>query len=331
MILKALDPLAASDALARAGRHAEATLAHYLHRGFKDDPQLTIFHGLRLEVENDAAQVDHLVLHRHGMIIIESKSVTSRIQVNEHEEWRRWFNGTWRGMPSPIRQAQRQGEFLRAYLQAHREGLRGKYCFGLRQGGFRHMPIDLLVAISDTGIIERPRQLPLPELCKADQATDRVQALVERYHQANHWANLDVNTGGYTFSPDEFTRITAFLLEHHRPLPPREAHPPVTPGRDDPGSSPPAPLNDPALEAAATCRHCDRGPLAIQYGRYGYYFQCLGCQQTMPIQRRCSRCGRKERVRKSGLHFSGECAPCGTSHRFHTNPADDPGRKDDRG
>ncbi len=44
-----------------------------------------------------------------------------------------------------FRQAQRQGEFLLASLKEHQEALRGKYLLGLRQGGFRHMPLDSFV------------------------------------------------------------------------------------------------------------------------------------------------------------------------------------------
>lgn len=45
-----------------------------------------VFNDLRLEQEQDAAQIDHLILHRYGATIVESKSVTTRIQVNEQGE-----------------------------------------------------------------------------------------------------------------------------------------------------------------------------------------------------------------------------------------------------
>ena len=33
----------------RAGADAESQMAHYLHRGFKDDPDVYVLHGLRIE------------------------------------------------------------------------------------------------------------------------------------------------------------------------------------------------------------------------------------------------------------------------------------------
>lgn len=40
------------------------------------------------------------MLHRSGAVIIESKSVTSAVRINERSEWARAWNGRWSGMPS---------------------------------------------------------------------------------------------------------------------------------------------------------------------------------------------------------------------------------------
>ena len=77
----------------RAGAAAESQMAHYLHRGFKDDPDVYVLHGLRIEdpdqPEQDGStgvcQIDHLIVHRWGMFIVESKSVTEEVQVRPDE------------------------------------------------------------------------------------------------------------------------------------------------------------------------------------------------------------------------------------------------------
>jgi hypothetical protein len=211
MVCKELDRREPSDPLAAAGRRAEEQMAHYLRREFGSVSDVRVFHDLRLERDGDAAQIDHLVLHCHGVIILESKSVTTQVEVNDHGEWRRQYRGQWRGMASPVEQARRQGEFLRAYLQEHREALRGRILLGLRQGGFRWMPIDLVVAVSDEGIIRRPKRLELPEVVKADQATARVRALLKEHRRANSLFNLG-SDGGYTLRGEEMQRIAEFLL-----------------------------------------------------------------------------------------------------------------------
>ena len=141
-----------------------------------------VFHGLRLEHAGDAAQIDHLVLHRWGMILIESKSVTTRVRVNAQGEWMRWHDGRWHGMPSPTLQVERQAAFLRARLREHAEELLGKV-LGL-QVRFGNMPLDTFVAISDQGIIERPKGA-LPQVCKADQIAGQITTLLEAYRKAN--------------------------------------------------------------------------------------------------------------------------------------------------
>ena len=77
------------DVRRRAGVAAEKQMAHYLHREFGRDSEIHMVHGLRLidadQPEPDGnvgvCQIDHLVIHRWGMFIVESKSVTEEIRV----------------------------------------------------------------------------------------------------------------------------------------------------------------------------------------------------------------------------------------------------------
>lgn len=218
MILKELDPHTATDPFSRAGRRAEETLAHYLRRAFAGREDVWVYNGLRLERGDDAAQIDHLIVHTWGMIIVESKSVTTKVKINEHGEWQRLVGGHFRGMASPIQQAKRQGEFLRAYLQDHREQLRGKYLLGMQQGGFANMPLDVLVAISDDAVIQRPRKPELPEVHKADVVAGQVLELLARYRRINTPFNFNSKDVLYDFRKEEIDRILPFLLAHHRPL-----------------------------------------------------------------------------------------------------------------
>ncbi len=225
MIVKELDPFPpTSDPRERAGRAAEEQMAFYLRRAFVEDPDVRVFNGIRLEHAGDAAQVDHLVLHRWGLIVIESKSVTTRVRINAHGEWTRLVQGRWCGMPSPVLQAQRQADFVRARLGENVAHLLDKM-LGL-QMQFGAMPLDVLVAISDGGQIERGRAT-LPQVCKADQAPQQVQALVSTYRKTN--GPLGLLLGGtryawHTLHPDEMTRLVMFFRHQHRPL-----YPPATP------------------------------------------------------------------------------------------------------
>ena len=72
-----------------AGQEAEEQMAHYLDRDFEKSDDVALLHGLRLvdETRTDVdggpvvAQMDHLVLHRFGAFIVESKSLKGLVRV----------------------------------------------------------------------------------------------------------------------------------------------------------------------------------------------------------------------------------------------------------
>jgi hypothetical protein len=351
MIVKELDYIEPSDKFEKAGYYAESQMAFYLSREFKDDPQFLIFNNLRFEKAGDACQIDHLVLHQYGMIIIESKSVTTRVEVNELGEWKRWFNNAWQGMPSPILQAQRQGKFLKDYLEEHVETLLGKILF--MQAHFTKMPIDILVAISDSGIINRPKNDKLNTVFKADQIADRVKGIVSEYRKIDSLLSFSLKSA-YLFNMDEVPKISNFLLVHHklskvktsltdRNSTPITSHPINSPIKNPSIAKPIATVlpqkkiipnvpsnlqkseitNKPVVKVVKptsqnTCSHCQSSNLSIAYA-HNYFFRCDDCGKNTSIKNICSSCCDREKIRKSGLQFFTECEKCATSQLFHIN------------
>ena len=123
MILKPFDltPPPAGDLRREAGHAAERQMAFYLQRDFAKDPHLFVLNNLRIvdpeQPEFDGTpgvcQIDHLVMHRWGVFIVESKSVTDEVSIRDDghggDEWTRRFRGREQGFESPIQQARRQG------------------------------------------------------------------------------------------------------------------------------------------------------------------------------------------------------------------------------
>lgn len=333
---------ATTDRFQRAGDEAERQMAFYLKRAFADDPQVHVFHNLRLEDGSDAAQIDHLILHRSGAIIIESKSVTSSVRINERDEWAREWNGRWTGMPSPVLQAKRQGDFLRKVLQRRREDLLGKAIFGLVQKGFGAYVIDVVVAISDRGMIQHRGQLP--EVRKADQIPDRVRELIREHTALAHPLSKDPRSKdwGVTLKPEELVRTSAFLRASHRDREGLSEAPPSQPARASEipvagthGPTAPPPSGGPYLAVGPvvevkpvaasapkfSCQKCQSTQLEVTYGKYGYYFKCQSCEGNTRIELKCQKCGGKARTRKEKQQFFSECQPCGTSELYYTNPS----------
>ncbi len=339
MIVKELDaPVVSGDASKKAGRAAEEQMAFYLRRAFKEDADTRVLNGLRVEHDGEVAQIDHLVLHPFGLIIVESKSVTTTVRINAHGEWTRWCGGSSRGMPSPVLQAERQRDVLHTLL-ASREDLHYHDLYG-----------DVVVAISDQGVIQRPRDLDLAAVAKADQVPSHIREQIAFYRLIH---SRDKGTGVQgllslafswlpseyrattTFNAAELDRLAAFLAECHRPYQPTTTHgqaptadtPPRVSGAE-PQAARPAQRQTPVAEQQSQprpprvyrCCRCGSERVEIAYG-YSYYFKCRDCNSNTAINECCTVCGEKQRVRKSGARYFLDCERCATSILYFTDAA----------
>lgn len=310
MIVKEVEEIKSSDKYIQAGSAAEKQMAFYLKRTFGDDPNVLVLNGVRIAQGGDAAQIDHLLLHDFGMVIVESKSVSTEVSINEHGEWVRRFNGTNKGMPSPVLQAKRQGEFLKNYLQPYTEALLKKL-LGI-QMKFDKMPIDIVVAISDTGIINRPKKTidELEYVCKADRAVEKIQEIIKGYRKKE---SSVLSLGAYILGKTARANISTFLIKNHSPANN------VTQIEELPKTPPKAKTEYASRKSFAACKHCSGTKVDVTYGKYGYYLKCCECQKNTPIKENCSGCNKQLRVRKEKEKFFLECEECDTSALFHKN------------
>lgn len=325
MIAKDHQAAPTTDRLRQAGDRAEAQMAFYLRRAFGTAPGVFVFNNLRLEHAGEVAQLDHLILHRAGMVVVESKSVTSAVRINDREEWSRQWNGRWQGMASPVLQAQRQADLLRALLQAHRTELLNKMMFG-QQAGFGAFVIDVLVAISDQGVIQA--QGDRPQVRKADQIPGQIEDLIKEHASLANPLSFRFDkrsfTEGFNLSPEELTRVVSFLRSLHVEAPARSAaeaqrapeRAKPVPAVTVPASALPSPA--PTSGRDFKCSKCQGQHLQVQFGR-SYYFKCLDCEGNTAIHLTCTTCGTPARTRKSGKEFFAECSS-GHSERYFVNP-----------
>lgn len=204
----------ANDPLAIAGAKAEDQMAFYLRRAFYQNKDVLVFNDLRFEDDSgDVAQFDHLILHKYGFIVVESKSVTSGIRVNQEWEWTRLWNNRPQGMPSPVLQARRQITFLKRVLDSNVAVLTGKL-LGLVQKRFDGYMWDVLVAISDQGTIKR--DIEVPELCKADQITGRIEERIAELKKKSLSLAI-LSEPVIWMDAGTMNNLTNFFLEYHSP------------------------------------------------------------------------------------------------------------------
>lgn len=297
MIFKELDPFQSDDKFARSGRAAEEKMAFYLKRFFGNDPDILVLNGIRIEANGDAAQIDHLVIHSHGLSIVESKSVHGKIQIKDDGQWIRWFGANQsKGMASPITQARLQERFFRDVL--------GKA--SRNETLFSRFPIDLYVAISDDGVIIWPQSGQVVGVCKADQVADKI---IES-NQAK------AASKGLELSLENRKKIAAYLQAINKPLAKNAPVPEVV---EVVPAQPVVQALAVKTEEGHACKHCGSKNLEIRYS-FSYFFYCKDCEKNTAIKTLCPTCGESVKLRKQKKEFFAECEKDAYSGLFFVNP-----------
>lgn len=274
MIIKFIDPKTANHKMTKAGVEAEKQMAFYLERFFSEEESIMVINDLRLEYKGAIAQIDHLVVHEFGFLVIESKSVTTKVSINDHGEWIRHFRGET-GMKSPINQALLQIDLLKKLLSLHSDSINLKNNFGKRISTDKYK-FDIFVAISDQGIIHRPKNTILTEVHKADQIPEEILKLIQSYKK-DHNKLLNV-AGLYYFLDSTITRIAEFLASVHLPK----------------QSVSTQEVKEPAelyllKEYQGVCRSCNSSNISV-FNSYGYRVKCADCSISEKFQVTCPKC-----------------------------------------
>lgn len=341
MILKEKAAVAAGDWKQKAGDEAELEMAFYLRRYFADDPHVLVLHDVRLELDGDAAQMDHVLIHKAGLTVVESKSVAGKVQMQADGQWLRWYQDRSSGMASPLVQASLQCEFLRKYLRK----------FARQPEVIDALAIDYLVAISSRGVFLPPKGQTVDAVCKAELVGERVRAQLSASPE---------------LFPAPFRQVLGdYMCRMHTPRQPQPASQPASPmvaearpaapepARGDfavalsvPAAQPKAPqaaaplrhleyvgdrlapmgLLGSVLGAkayrkvyATLCRKCASQQLEFRHGKYGYYLRCLDCGENTALKLDCRQCGRQTKLRKEDQLLFVECAACKLSEVVHRN------------
>ncbi|MFY9259175.1 MAG: nuclease-related domain-containing protein [Gallionella sp.] len=270
MILKEKKFKSQSDPKLESGDKAEKQMAFYLQRAFGKTKDIFVLNDLRIVHEGDTAQIDHLLVTRYGLFIVESKSVYGTVAFNEYGEWMRIFgNGEKIGMPSPIKQAEEQGKIIKAYLRENTEKLLGKALFGKVQKGFRFCPISVRVAISDDGVIERG--LEESRVQKAQVIAESISKELKKLKSAASLFSLSTDIP-WEMELEEFSKVANALFIAHRPL--AQGNQPENTEVDASKSIPVAIVpNDaspsvvlPSLKVGDSCPRCKKGQLVHKDG-----------------------------------------------------------------
>jgi Zn finger protein HypA/HybF involved in hydrogenase expression len=329
------------DKLEKAGYEAERKVAYYLKMAFGDDSKLLILHDLRVEFEDGiTAQMDHLVIHEHGLIIVESKSVAGKLQVQDDGQWIRWYSqkvgkDSSIGMENPIKQACRQGQTLKKVLLSDARN-------EITRKAIQDLPVDVLVTFSTTNggvFIAKNRQL-YPEVCPADVVDDHVNNIVSI-------RTKNAKPQDFRLSENHRTKLAEHLVKIHKPYyathlmhekpytkPTTLEKPPKVEQKNSEYIATEKPKPASVLGVIAevvssaflttnsnfkhACRKCKSEKLEIRFGK-NYYFKCLNCDENNRIDATCPKCKSLFKIRKDKKQFFADCSACKTSALFHLN------------
>jgi hypothetical protein len=90
------------------GDQAEKQAGFYLQKRFADRKDWIILNGLRLEIDGEIAQIDHIGISQFGVVyLFETKSFSTGIKVTEKGDFFRWDQASrqYVEIPSPIQQS----------------------------------------------------------------------------------------------------------------------------------------------------------------------------------------------------------------------------------
>lgn len=308
-ILKQKDFSDTKDPRLAAGDKQEKDVAFYLRRAFKDDENILVLNDFRFTFNDEVAQIDHLIVHRAGFIIIESKSIYGEVKVNTRGEWSRSYKGQWSGMPSPIIQAGLQKDLLRQLLINNVELFLGKLLGIQTQVRYREWAV--LCTVSNNCILHR-EEMPSDiskQVIKSESISDEVKKI-------GGYSKLGsaFSTKPY-FSQSELNNIGQFLLDTCQSKPNTDElkieEPKISFDDKTITISQPIEIVSPSNtqksdEVLSTtvigiaCKNCDeKENLTAKYGKFGYYVQCGSCDTNTSMKTACPECGNtKTRIKK---------------------------------
>ena len=312
----------------KAGIKGETDSAYLIDFDFGKSNNWAVIHDLRLEHEGRTAQIDHLLIGRMlDCYVLETKHFHDGVKINDDGEFLRRTEFRqkhgFKGMSSPLEQNSRHITVLRDVMQALPLPVRL---------GFRLNPeFHSFVLVSSTARIDRPKEFDTDSVIKADQLKTRVMGDLDA-----EGTLTGIRKVAKLISSETLREVAELLAREHRPsrwplhptfskamhtsspfLAPSTALPKRVAKICNEVNS--APMESVHGDAVPACKKCHGRQRSIQYGKYGYYFQCATCDTNTAIRFTCLP-GHHPRLRKSGLQFYRDCPECKSSRICFTNP-----------
>ncbi|HHO55039.1 MAG TPA: NERD domain-containing protein [Trueperaceae bacterium] len=301
MIAKELDPYVSNHDYEQAILTAQEDLAFFMKIMFAKSSTvkrlgLRVFNGLRFEMDNYAIQIDHLILHKYGIIVIENRSETADIDINLIGQWTQTYKAKSLKITSPLEQGERKLEFIRSVLEHNHKVLRAKN--NNSQADFKDFAFDLIVAISDHGNINSSSgNLPL-EICRRSKVVETILEIAEEQRKDAATLIPKIYNRSQRLNNNELFKLTAFFRKSHTPL-------------DRAKIRQTMPKDKKIIKKPSyySCENCGSKQVFMEHNN-GYQLYCLDCSHILEIDKSCSSCHKDAYVRREENKYYLECENC---------------------
>lgn len=191
-----------------AGAANERDSAYFIDFRFGASQNWMVLHDLRVEEAGRTTQIDHLLINRLlEFYVLESKSFSNGISINDLGEFNTWIGNRPAGIPSPIEQNRRHmdvlGDLLRALPMPTRLGIRIA------------PTMKSFVLVANKANIKRPAKSKFnsDEVIKVEMLAQLIDRNIDEMSGAAMLAGMAMMVGQETI-----VTIARLLESEHRPI-----------------------------------------------------------------------------------------------------------------
>ena len=286
------------------GYRSEKENAYYLDFEFNDSKNVIVLHDLRLKYRGYTAQIDHMLITRFDITLLESKSFTGKLTIKNDGSLHVQYPKFFKTFPNPIEQNERHKKIVEKLINAY---------FDLPSnikllGGFEFQTKVLINP--NTTLVNKK----LPDgFARADSY------IAQRSKEIDKIGAFEaIKLVSKAMSIEKAKELARFLTSHHQPLEfdytkkYRVNNPNASYVKEETSHY----GEEPTIEHY--CPKCKSKNLEVKYG-HSYYFKCLDCGNNIPIKHTCKTPQCKPKTQKRKNEFFKVCSHCATEELFFIN------------
>jgi len=103
--------------LLKSGIESEQENAYYIDFYLKKSQNIIVLHDIRIEHKGRTAQIDHILISRLGIELLESKSFKGKLTIKEDASLEVLDNNKTLSYPNPLEQSKRHADVLREFIK----------------------------------------------------------------------------------------------------------------------------------------------------------------------------------------------------------------------